>query len=272
MTNFFPRWGRALLLSLPFVSFASFAQGVGIGTTAPDASAALDIVSGTKGALLPRVVAASAIASPATGLIVFQTGGTAGYYYYYYYYYAGSVAGWQQLATASGAAVTAGNGLTKTGPNLALGGTLAGATTIAQGGNNFSLTGGNVGIGASAPLAGLHVDTPESASTTAVGVITSGGTSGNPSIELRGSGKTPYIDFVETSGVDHTTRLISSGGTLNVNNTNAAVPALNVGGYTRLSGATAGPAIAMVKLVGTIPGGVNAKNYINLPALPRVKY
>src|SRR6476661_1847111 len=49
--------------------------GVGIGTTAPDASAALDIVSSAKGALLPRHTAAQrlAIATPAPGLIVFQT-------------------------------------------------------------------------------------------------------------------------------------------------------------------------------------------------------
>ena len=133
--------------------------------------------------------------------------------------------------------------------------------------NRMSITsGGNVGIGTTAPLAGLHVDTPESSNTTALGIIASGGTTGNPSIELRGSGKSPYIDFAETSGANFTTRLISSSGTLNVNNANAAVPALNVNGYTKLSGATAGPAIAMVKLVGTIPGGPNSQNFIDLPA------
>ena len=133
--------------------------------------------------------------------------------------------------------------------------------------NRMSITsGGNVGIGTTAPLAGLHVDTPESGNTTALGIIASGGTTGNPSIELRGSGKSPYIDFAETSGADFTTRLSSSSGTLNVNNANAAVPALNVNGYTKLSGATAGPAIAMVKLVGTIPGGPNSQNFIDLPA------
>ena len=70
----------ALLLALPFAAQAQ-TPGVGIGTTAPDVSAALDIVSTTKGALLPRVANAAAIASPATGLLVFQTGGTPGFYY-----------------------------------------------------------------------------------------------------------------------------------------------------------------------------------------------
>ncbi|NML67906.1 hypothetical protein HHL22_22120 [Hymenobacter sp. RP-2-7] len=75
---------------------------------------------------------------------------------------------------------------------------------------------GSVGIGVAAPEAGLHIDQPESASTTAVGVLLSGGSSGNPSIELRGYGKTPYLDFVEGGNLDYTTRLLSSGGTLNL--------------------------------------------------------
>ncbi len=146
----------ALALALAFLSAgAALAQtGVGIGTTAPDVSAALDIVSSSKGALLPRVAAATAIVTPATGLLVFQTGAPAGFYYN-----AGTpgAPSWQQIATASGAAVTASNGLTKTGNNLALGGTLTGATTIAQGGRAFSLTGGNVGIGTSNPAGLLTV-------------------------------------------------------------------------------------------------------------------
>ncbi|MEA1849117.1 MULTISPECIES: hypothetical protein [Chryseobacterium] len=52
---------------------------VGIGTGAPDASAALDIVSAGKGVLIPRVALSSAtdvvtIPSPATGLLAYNTG------------------------------------------------------------------------------------------------------------------------------------------------------------------------------------------------------
>ncbi|WP_400193789.1 beta strand repeat-containing protein [Hymenobacter sp. B81] len=75
---------------------------------------------------------------------------------------------------------------------------------------------GHVGIGTTSPLAGLHVDAPESSSGSALGVLVSGGSSGNPSIELRGNNRTPYIDFAETSGVDYTTRLLSYGGALNL--------------------------------------------------------
>ena len=73
-----------LALSLLLGSFAAVAQGVGVGTTTPAASAVLDVTSTTKGVLLPRMTAAQrdAIASPAQNLLVFQTDGTPGLYYY----------------------------------------------------------------------------------------------------------------------------------------------------------------------------------------------
>ncbi len=167
-TTHLPAWLRPSLLALLLGGAAATAQaqtGVTIGAaTAPDVSAALDIVSTTKGALLPRVADATALATPATGLLVFQTGGTPGFYYN-----AGTPAApsWQQIATAAGAALTAGNGLTKTGSVIGLGGTLTGATAIAQAGNVFSLTGGNVGIGTSTPAGLLAVV----GSTLGVGVL-----------------------------------------------------------------------------------------------------
>ncbi|MBP7346387.1 MAG: tail fiber domain-containing protein [Sediminibacterium sp.] len=59
-------------------------NNVGVNTTTPHASAALDVTSTDKGMLAPRMTAAqkTAIASPATGLLVFQTDGTPGFYYY----------------------------------------------------------------------------------------------------------------------------------------------------------------------------------------------
>ena len=77
---------------------------------------------------------------------------------------------------------------------------------------------GRVGIATNQPAAPLHIDGPESGNSSALGGLLSGGTNGNPSLELRGNGKTPYLDFAETSGVDYTTRLLSSGGVLNVYN------------------------------------------------------
>ncbi len=79
----------ALLATTALSAQAQTAPGVGIGTTAPDASAALEVVSSTKGALLPRLTEATRLAmgtgsvpAPAVGLIVYQTDGTSPGFYY----------------------------------------------------------------------------------------------------------------------------------------------------------------------------------------------
>ena len=79
---------KKLLLSssLLFISHLVFSQGVAINedNSSAAASAILDIKSTTKGMLAPRMTAAqkTAITSPATGLLIYQTDGTAGFYYY----------------------------------------------------------------------------------------------------------------------------------------------------------------------------------------------
>jgi hypothetical protein len=79
-----------LLITLTFFYQAAFSQGVGINTTTPDPSAALDIQSSNKGLLVPRVALTSqvdgvTIANPANALLVFNTTNNAsldpGYYY-----------------------------------------------------------------------------------------------------------------------------------------------------------------------------------------------
>jgi hypothetical protein len=71
------------LLAAVVFTATTYAQ-VGIGTTNPNTSAALDITSTTKGLLIPRMLAGerTTIVTPATGLMVFQTDGAAGFYYY----------------------------------------------------------------------------------------------------------------------------------------------------------------------------------------------
>jgi hypothetical protein len=62
-------------LLMSFYFHATFSQGVGIGTTNPHSSAQLHISSTTKGLLIPRMTTTQrfAIASPASGLMVFDT-------------------------------------------------------------------------------------------------------------------------------------------------------------------------------------------------------
>ena len=57
---------------------------VGIGTSNPHPSAALEINSSERGLLIPRMTQPqrNAIVSPATGLMIFQTDNTPGFYYY----------------------------------------------------------------------------------------------------------------------------------------------------------------------------------------------
>ncbi len=73
---------RNLIILAAFILASTmFAQAqVGIGTTTPNASAALDVQSTTKGILLPRMTSAQriAIAAPADGLIVYQTDAISG--------------------------------------------------------------------------------------------------------------------------------------------------------------------------------------------------
>ena len=59
-------------------------SSVGIGTLSPNASAALEVNSTTKGFLLPTMTQTqrNAISTPATGLLIYQSDNTPGFYYY----------------------------------------------------------------------------------------------------------------------------------------------------------------------------------------------
>jgi trimeric autotransporter adhesin len=75
---------KMLMAGLFFLSsYLLHAQNAGIGTNTPNASAMLDIVSNSKGLLIPRLTEAqrNAITNPATGLLIFQTDNNPGFYY-----------------------------------------------------------------------------------------------------------------------------------------------------------------------------------------------
>jgi hypothetical protein len=117
--------------------------------------------------------------------------------------------------------VTADNGLNvNTGNNVRLGGTLAAATDVALGGNNFRFTGsGNIGIGTVTPSHKLHVDGGVRAES---GFLANDGTAGVPSYRFNSTtnagmylGATNSLSF-STSGTERVR--ILSGGQVNAAN------------------------------------------------------
>ena len=88
-----------------FVTTISFSQ-IGIGTTSPDASSALDLSSINSGLLIPRMIESErvGITNPAEGLLVYQTDATAGFYYY-----DGFASAWAGLGDTTADAITLDN-------------------------------------------------------------------------------------------------------------------------------------------------------------------
>ncbi|WP_069660810.1 beta strand repeat-containing protein [Arcticibacter eurypsychrophilus] len=117
----------ALIVGLLY-TFSAKAQ-VGIGTTSPDPSAQLEVFSNSKGVLISRmtVLQRTSIASPAIGLLVYQTDNTPGFYFY-------NNGQWQRLANSTEIATGGGNG---TNGNSLLNGTSNPASNIGSNGDFY---------------------------------------------------------------------------------------------------------------------------------------
>lgn len=108
-------------------SDAYFNGAIAVGSSAvPNSSSILELTSTSKGFLPPRMTLAqrNAIATPATGLLIYQTDNTPGYYGY-------NGSAWVALSssTTGVTSVTAGTGLTA-GGNGTTGGTITSSGTI----------------------------------------------------------------------------------------------------------------------------------------------
>ncbi len=139
---------KILTTVLVLLSLGLYAQvGVNTDGSSPDGSAMLDVKSTDKGMLVPRMTTAqrTAISSPATGLLVFDT--TTGSFWFYN----GS---WTDLSAADSDWTVSGN-------------------------NIYSANTGNVGIGTNSPTAKLEIGSlsNEEGMTTALKLPTTGSSS-----------------------------------------------------------------------------------------------
>lgn len=104
-----------------FVSGGVFAQAVAINASGASASASaiLDVSSTTKGLLVPRMTLAQrgAIATPATGLEIYQTDGASGFWYY-----DGTV--WTRMGNGNGTVTSVATTAPLTGGTITTTGTL----------------------------------------------------------------------------------------------------------------------------------------------------
>jgi hypothetical protein len=183
---------RLLLPALWAASQLIASAQVGVGTTTPHASSQLDISSSTLGFLPPRMTQAQrlAIVTPAAGLLVYQTDGSAGLYNY-----DGST--W---ATLSGkeSALTFGAGLSRDGNVITMNpasGTASGALTSGDW-TNFNAAYG-WGNHASAGYLTSETD-PLFAASAAHGIAAGDLTAWNA--KIGGSGTAGYVPKFTASG------------------------------------------------------------------------
>ena len=236
------------LIALVICLSATLAQSVGINSdgTAPATSAMLDVKSSTKGFLAPRVASTANVTSPVEGLLVYQTGGTAGFYYY-----TGSA--WTLIGTGSGNGTL--TDVTGTAPVVSSGGTtpaisITAASTGAAGSMSAADKTKLDGIATAAnnythPTGDGNLHVIATGTSNSGNVLTAGASAGSLSWATPASGT--------VTSVTATSPIASSGGAAPVISL-GTVPVANGGtGATTLTGYIMGTGTTAMTASATIP-------------------
>ena len=201
---------QLLLFSFIFTSALMFSQAngsVGIGTSNPDSSAALEIsgidsTNTIRGFLAPRMTNSdkNAIVSPATGLLIYQTDGPTGFWYF-----DGTI--WRQWLGYGWSL----NGNADTNPTSDKVGTTDSQDFVLKSNNTESVritSSGNVGLGTATPSTLLHLKTNYTPATTytqdfeaytVISVVPVSSVSPNP-YTIRNLGGTGCVSGTGTTG------------------------------------------------------------------------
>jgi len=256
-SNYITKISLGLILS--FCSISVFAQNnVGIGTTTPDASSALEVQSTNKGVLVPRVTTAQRIAipAPANGLLVYDTTVDC------FFYYITATTSWQSMCTAG----TGGTG--PTGPT-------GNAGTVGTNGANGA-TGATGDTGPTGPT-GVGVAGTNGAN----GANGANGTNGIHCWDQNGNGINDPLEDTNNDGIFNTIDCINgvvgptgpagaqgptgTAGTNGTNGANGAAGSAGAQGPTGNNGTNGtNGAVGPIGPIGPIgPAGANGTNGTN---------
>ncbi|RAJ33499.1 beta strand repeat-containing protein [Pedobacter cryoconitis] len=200
----------AVLIGL-LSAFGAKAQ-VGIGTNVPDASAQLEILSTSKGLLIPRMslLQRNDINNPANGLLIYQTNSSSGFYFY-------NNGQWQRLVNNS-ELTSGGNGASG---NSILNGNVVPSSAIGSNGDFYLNTSNNTLYGPKGsgnwPSNGTVLVGPKGDP----GIQGAPGIAGAPGAQgIQGIQGIPGVPGNSLPGIGKT---VTSGGTITIGNGQEAV-------------------------------------------------